>query len=38
VEALKIKNEKVPLIAPEDTMKYLGSKMSPWRTKLGRTP
>ena len=34
VEAICIRGEAVPVIPPDGSMKYLGSKMSPWVTKI----
>ena len=33
-EAICIRGESVPVIPPDGSMKYLGSKMSPWVTKI----
>jgi hypothetical protein len=33
-EKLNINGEPIPQIEPAESLKYLGSKMSPWRTKI----
>jgi hypothetical protein len=33
-EKLNINGEAISLIGPDESLKYLGSKMSPWKTKV----